>query len=322
RERPSDPRSLPVAVLTQPPRPSDPRSLPVAVLTQPQKSEFEQHAFTRLDEFLDELEAHSRRINKQILLTFDEYERLEEGIRDGKLTRAVLNQIRAIVQHRERLIVLFSGSHRFEELQTVNWSDYLINVQTLHLSFLARDEARELIEHPTPEFALEYAPGVVDRVLDLTHGQPYLVQALGSELVNLINRDKRKEATMADLEVAIDRVLAATEAYFENNWRDCNEAEQMLLRGLATQQADDLTPAERQKALLSLSRKELVEQHDGQWQFTVELFSLWVKREKTAEMLELSPATQRHDDEFVSAFQAQSAAKKLGQIPFSSTPDE
>jgi hypothetical protein len=280
-------------------------------LAQPNKNEFAEHAFTRLDEWLDELEAHSQRIGKQILLTFDEYERLEEGLRDGKLTRAVLNQIRAIVQHRERLLVLFSGSHRFEELQTVNWSDYLINVQTLHLSFLTRDEARELIEHPTPEFALGYAPGVVERVLDLTHGQPYLVQALGSELVNLINRDQRKEAMLADLDVAIERVLGMAAAYFENNWRDCNEQEQAVLRSLASQQAGDLTPAERQSALLSLSRKELVEQHGAQWQFTVELFRLWVKREKTAEEPALAPATERYDDEFVSVFHAQGAAPPL-----------
>jgi hypothetical protein len=259
-------------------------------LAQPNKNEFAEHAFTRLDEWLDELEAHSQRIGKQILLTFDEYERLEEGLRDGKLTRAVLNQIRAIVQHRERLLVLFSGSHRFEELQTVNWSDYLINVQTLHLSFLTRDEARELIEHPTPEFALGYAPGVVERVLDLTHGQPYLVQALGSELVNLINRDQRKEAMLADLDVAIERVLGMAAAYFENNWRDCNEHEQAALREMVTGQADELSAAERQRALLGLSRKELVEQRDGQWQFTVELFRLWVQREKTVTSVVLSAA--------------------------------
>lgn len=284
-------------------------------LVEPQKSEYEQYAFTRLDEFLDELEAHSRRIGKQILLTFDEYERLEEGIRDGKLTCAVLNQIRAIVQHRQQLIVLFSGSHRFEEMQVVNWSDYLINVQTLHLSFLSREEARELIEHPTPEFALGYEPGVVDRMLDLTHSQPYLVQALGSELVSLINKDKRKQATMADLDTATERVLAMADAYFENNWRDCNEREQSLLSSLASQQADDLTPAERQNALLGLSRKELIEQPDGQWQFTIELFSQWIRREKTAEMLAISSANQQPNNDLLSAFHAQAATKNFGRIP-------
>ena len=259
-------------------------------LAQPDKSEFERHAFTRLDEFLDDLESHSRRIGKQILLTFDEYERLEEGIRDGKLTRAVLNQIRAIVQHRQQLIVLFSGSHRFEESQAVNWSDYLINVQTLHLSFLTRDEARELLEHPSPEFALGYAPGVVDSVLALTHGQPYLVQALGSELVNLINKEKRKQATQADLDVAVERVLSLVEGYFENTWRDCNDAEQAVLIGLAQQQTDGLSAAETQRALRGLSRKELIERNGEQWQFTVELFRLWVRQEKTIAATVLSAA--------------------------------
>lgn len=217
-------------------------------------------------------------INKQILLTFDEYERLEEGISDGKLTREVLNQIRATVQHRARLIVLFSGSHRFEELQAVNWSDYLINVQTLHLSFLARDAARELIEHPVPEFALGYAEGVVERMLDLTHCQPYLLQAVGSELVNY--RQKRKVATPSDLDVAVERVLVSADAYFENNWRDCGEPEQAVLRSLATGEADELTAAERPAALQGLSRKELVEQRGEQWQYTVELFRRWVVKNR------------------------------------------
>ncbi|HEX4945406.1 MAG TPA: hypothetical protein VFZ34_01920, partial [Blastocatellia bacterium] len=168
--------------------------------------------------------------------------------------------------------------------------DYLINVQTLHLSFLTRDEARELLEHPTPEFALGYAPGVVDRVLDLTHGQPYLVQALGSELVNTINSQQRKEATLADLDVAIQRVLSMAGAYFENNWRDCNAAEQAVLLSLSVHQADELSPAERQAALLGLSRKELIEPHGAQWQFTVELFRLWVKQEKAATVTALLPA--------------------------------
>ena len=107
---------------------------------------------------------------------------------------------------------------------------------------------------------------------------------------NLINREQRKEATLADLDTAIGRVLATADAYFENNWRDCGPAEQAVLRGLAVRQADGLAPAERQSALLSLSRKELVEQHGAQWHFTVELFGLWVKQEKTAVAAALSAA--------------------------------
>jgi hypothetical protein len=53
-------------------------------------------------------------------------------------------------------VPLFSGGHRFEELKTVNWADYLINTKTLELSFLEPEEARELIERPGPDFNLRY----------------------------------------------------------------------------------------------------------------------------------------------------------------------
>ncbi len=150
----------------------------------------------------------------------------------------------------------------------------------LHLSFLARDAARELIEHPVPEFALGYAEGVVERILELTHCQPYLLQAVGSELVNYINSQKRKVATPSDLDVAVERVLVSADAYFENNWRDCSESEQAVLRGLATGEADELTAAERPAALQGLSRKELVEQRGERWQYTIELFRRWVLKNR------------------------------------------
>lgn len=220
-----------------------------------------------------------RRINNQMLLTFDEYERLGEGIRDGKLTREVLNQIRATVQHRARLIALFSGSHRFEELQAVNWSDYLINVQTLHLSFLARDAGARAARTPGAGICVGLRR-VVERMLDLTHCQPYLLPAVGSELVNYINSQQRKVATPSDLDVAVERMLVSADTYFENNWRDCGAPEQAVLRGLASGEADELTAVERQAALQGLSRKELVEQRGEQWQYTVELFRRWVLKNR------------------------------------------
>ena len=169
-----------------------------------------------------------------------------------------------------------------------------------------------MIEHPTPEFALTYAPGVVDRVLDLTHGQPYLAQALGSELVNLINKDKRKQATLQDLEIAIGRTLSTVEAYFENNWSDCNDQEKAVLCGLAMQQADDLSSAERQRALFSLSRKELVEQRDGQWHFTVELFRLWIEREKVAQLPAFLPS---HTDTELAVTAPKNLTQSLMSLP-------
>jgi len=91
---------------------------------------------------------------------------------------------------------LSSTSHRFEELTALNWASYLINTRTLELSFLDRASARELLTAPVPK--LHYEDGVVDEILRLTHCQPYLLQAVASELVNHLNDRQKTTATHED----------------------------------------------------------------------------------------------------------------------------
>jgi hypothetical protein len=262
------------------------RSL-VETARRPQLERFERYAFTRLGEYLDQIEESSRAAQKQILLTFDEYEKLEEGITASKVTTEVLNQLRTIVQHRERIVVLFSGSHRFEEMKTINWSDYLINVKTLELSFLAPEDARELITEPVP--LLQYESGVIEQIIELTHCQPYLLQAVASDLVNYLNSEKRMLATAADLEVAVEKVLVTAQAYFVYTWTaDCSEAERELLRLIATGDTNSHTLAERQASLQSLCHKEILEGlegHGSAYRFSIELFRRWVLKNQTAQAL-------------------------------------
>lgn len=243
-------------------------------LKRPALEEFETYPFTRLDAYLDQVEDRSRCAGKQILLTLDEYERLEEGIAASKFSTEIFNQLRNIVQHRQRIVVLFSGSHHFAELRAVNWSDYLINVKTLELSFLSREEAAELITQPVP--MLEYQPGLVDAILALTHCQPYLLQALASELVNHLNGERRLVATRDDLDLAVEKVLVTAQAYFSYTWNDdCGEEEREVLRALATDEAGGCAPA-YERTFLTLAQKEILERSDHRYVYTIELFRRWI----------------------------------------------
>lgn len=143
-----------------------------------------------------------------------DYEAARRRTRLGLPDAEPIYQLRHLVQNRQGLVSLFSGSHRFEELKTVNWAHYLIDTKTLELSFLKPEEAREYMERPVPEFNMRYKPGVVDRILELTHRQPYLLQAIGSELVNQLNTSNRMTATMDDLIIAVEKTLAPAQAYF------------------------------------------------------------------------------------------------------------
>ncbi len=249
-------------------------------LKRPKLAEFEKYPFTRLDAYLNEVEDRSRSAGKQMLLTLDEYERLEEGITASKISTEIFNQLRNIVQHRERIVVLFSGSHRFAELRTVNWSDYLINVKTLELSFLSRVEAAELITQPVP--MLEYEAGVVDAILAFTHCQPYLLQALASELVNHLNGERRLVATRDDLDLAVANVLVTAQAYFFYTWNDdCGEEEREVLRALATDEAGRYAPA-YERTFLTLAQKEILERSDHRYDYTIELFRRWILKNQLA----------------------------------------
>lgn len=246
-------------------------------LSEPRLEQFEKNPFTMLGDLMNQTENLYRLVKKQCLITFDEYENLEEGIKAGKITRNILNQIRNIVQHRQQIVVLFSGSHRFEEMKTVNWSDYMINVKTLELSCLSPRDAEDLIRHPNPEFSLQYGSGVVERILALTRRHPYLLQALASDLVDYLNLQRRVVATADDLGVAIEKVLVSAQVYFFYTWsEDCSEKERLILKALATSDTGNVPLDTNSSEVQSLCQKEILERSGNRCGFTVDLFRRWI----------------------------------------------
>lgn len=246
-------------------------------IIQPQEKQFERNAFTRLDEYLDQFERLATERGKRILLAIDEYEGLEGSITGGDISKNVLGKLRNIIQHRQRIVVLVSGSHRFEELTGVNWASYFINTRTLELSFLDEPSARELLSEPVPQ--LRYEDGVLEEIIRLTHCQPLLLQAVASELVNHLNELQKTTATRADLDAAVNKVLTSAGAYFANTWREDNSpSEQTVLRAYAEGAGERVDAAEFQSALQSLVRKEMMERDGDGYRLAVPLFGLWILR--------------------------------------------
>ncbi|NEO83176.1 MAG: AAA family ATPase [Spirulina sp. SIO3F2] len=117
-----------------------------------------QQWFTEIEQVIDRA--------KRILLCLDEFERLDR-IFAGDQIHAPLNFFRNVMQHRQRWIVLFSGSTHPDDLQS-HWNDCLINARSLLVSYLDDAAARELIRQPIPDFPDIYDPAAVERILHLT----------------------------------------------------------------------------------------------------------------------------------------------------------
>ncbi|MDB9353220.1 AAA family ATPase [Nodularia spumigena CS-588/05] len=236
-------------------------------LPHPDSNQLAEDPFPALQSWLTEIERKCS--DKRFLLCFDEYERLSEVVKETN-SRAPLNFIRNLLQHQKKWILLFSGSHQLSELDNY-WSDYLINTRALQMSFLQESEARELILQPVEDFPNIYEPTAVDEIIQLTHCQPYLVQLVCYELVELLNRDIRRnqrqaniaKATAQDVQTIIPTVLERGDQYFRELWTSLEDSDRNLLRRVIQSE----TPTQQDKGVVrKLARKEILTQEGNAFQ--------------------------------------------------------
>lgn len=254
-----------------------------------QLSDLQTEPIIQFNQWLDRLE---NALGDNIaLLALDEFEVLDRAFQRNRLDpEDVLGLLRRIIQHRPKFKILIAGSHTLEEFQ--RWSSYLINVQTLNISYLQESEAIQLIENPIPDFPLRYEPAALQLVLHLTHCHPYLVQQLCSEIIVLKNEQEpsqRRLATSADVEAAVPHALASGSAGFFGDLQtnQIDSIGRAILHHLARQgdgatlhhqqlQAPldtDITPS-----LQILLQRDILEPHQAGYRFQVELIRRWFAR--------------------------------------------
>ncbi|MFN8441242.1 MAG: AAA-like domain-containing protein [Caldilineaceae bacterium] len=224
-----------------------------------------------------------------LVLALDEFEALDIAIQDKQLGEEnVLGTLRQLIEHHPQIKLLLAGAHALEEIQ--GWSNYLRNAQTLHLSYLTTGEARLLIERPMKDSALKYEPAAVARVLHLTHGHPYLVQLVCSELMHLKNEQTTKlrhHITENDIQLALPDILLRGSQFFaeieENqvNPEGCHLLYWIARRGYC-RLADLQTLAKRhgqclqvEEALTQMIQRGTLELRAGYYHFQVELVRMW-----------------------------------------------
>lgn len=204
----------------------------------------------------------------RVLLCLDEYESLENAVQKG-WGEEFLDALRHLFQHRPRLVIMFTGAHTFAELGPV-WTDHFINVRRIHVGFLNRDDVFLLLTKPIPGFDLEYTPTALKAIFAATNGQPFLTQAVAFELVEFLNEQRRKKATIRDVNVAISRALTSGDSYFANVWSDAGEKGQALLSAIAKGETAPGSPT----ALAWLKEHDVLD-HKGK--FAVPMLKQWVQ---------------------------------------------
>jgi type I restriction enzyme M protein len=237
---------------------------------------------------------------RRIILLIDEFEIIDMAIREGHLNRLVLENLRHLFQHRHDLAAVLTGSYRLSRLSQEYWSILFGLGLKRQVGFLDETAARQLITSPLAGL-VTYSAEAVERILQLTACQPYFVQMLCHDLVNILNERKTTYATQSDVEVAAQETLISADGHMRFMFRSANSsAWQAVLVYMASSLSRPETLALHQiegfveQGRLSLSRAELegalremadrdilvIEGGMGQrrYGFKIDLVRQWIRR--------------------------------------------
>jgi hypothetical protein len=274
------------------------RGLPTRKLSYEQLQEAskrsETEVYYQFERWFELLEPVLEQADRTLLLTFDEFEKLEDASQRKNIDLGLLlDWFRSVIQHHPRLALLFSGVHTFGEMGE-NWAGYFVNVQTLKVSFLQPVEALQLITQPVPDFPAEHIFGerVVDAVMQMTNCHPFLVQAMCSALIDDFNVNKRTCLELPHVLTAADQVLRNWgDTYFLDLWGRTDKEQRACIIALSRSGKSDLLAIEQRSgldrasirtALDTLINRDIVVYHEGGYRISVHLFRYWIERTKKA----------------------------------------
>ena len=268
---------------------------------EPHEQQFTAHnSYTAFDRFLKHL--GRVRARRRFIVTVDEFELIEKGIQEGQLEPRLLDFWRGLIQTYPWFVMAFAGLHTLQEMTRDYWHPLFGSVTPIPVSFLGHAAVWRLITQPTPDFSLDYDREAVERIITLTHSQPYLAQLIGHGLVTRFNRqtfeegkEQERRFSLADVEAVVNapEFYRDGDAYFTGVWRQAESSnppgQTTVLRALAQSEAGmpvgeiahrvELTPEETRRALETLAQHDVVMEIEERWQFTVELMRRWVRNQ-------------------------------------------
>ncbi len=274
-------------------------------IEEPDPIAFEAAPTRVFNRFLDTLE--DSLAGRRIIVMFDEFELIEDKIVEGKLDASLLGYFRSLMQHRDPLVFIFTGTHRLEEMSQNYWS-ILFNIALYRrVSFLSKTEATRLIRQPVAG-NLEIDELAIEKIVNLTSGHPYFTQLICWALVNHCNAQERSYATINDVNAAVQEILTTGEAHFAYIWQQASRGEWLALAGLAHTLQPGKTWARPSEILTTLTTGgdtqtqratlldildrlvaqevlEIASEGALRYRFQIELLQLWVKTTKSVAAL-------------------------------------
>ncbi len=233
------------------------------------------------------------------ILLFDEYELFENKIEAGTLHEEVLDTLTSLME-KHPVFLVFTGSQHLEQRRQPYWKILPKSIYRT-ISYLQPPDAVNLITQPVAG-RVDYEPGVIEKILRLTAGQPFYTQAICQSLVDLLNDRQTRRATGALVECVVEGIVENPFPQMIFLWDGLTPDEKLVLSLLAEALPDaeatagavrvveriregkypaSISPPKVAAELEGLFRKELLEKDQALpagYSFRMDLWRRWILR--------------------------------------------
>lgn len=150
------------------------------------------------------------------MLVLDEFQHLLEAIAQNAALTVVLDLLRVELEA-GTVYALFTGSVRFDRLSQIVSHRIFGNLTRCRVSFLSPENTSAVLRAGVRNWA-EVSERAVRAAYELTGGYPWLVQHLGSEMIELMNDERRAIIGEQDIERICREKLLPSNELFRHWW--------------------------------------------------------------------------------------------------------
>ncbi|NKB70763.1 MAG: PEGA domain-containing protein [Candidatus Latescibacteria bacterium] len=239
--------------------------------------------------------------DQRLLILIDEAEQLQGKIDRGEITGAILNYMASLLE-RQQISFCFTGSPNMAQQVGEEWRRLAAKGVPQEIGFLTFNDAVRLIQEPLAGQVV-YEEGVVEAIYNLTHGHPYFTQFFCSYAVDHLNDHERKNLTLEDLDEVVISFINNPPPHLDFQWDNLDANAQLVLSLVSEEcegtqvriDAESLVKAIKDRnyplnlradainvALATLYQEKWLDSSgDGHFYFQVDLYRLWVRRERS-----------------------------------------
>jgi len=218
---------------------------------------------------------------RRVALVFDEFQEVID------IDRGLPRLMRSVFEEQPEVAHIYLGSrrHTMRRLFSDENEPFWRSAKLMELGVIETAKFAPFLDERFRMSGRTIAPTAIERLLEITGGHPYATQELAYFLWQETRR--RRQATPADLESALAKVLRSEHAHFSLVWERAAGGQRQVLQALAREPGAPLSteyrrrhglaaPSSVQKALATLEREELVARVDGQVRIVEPFLREWI----------------------------------------------